>query len=97
MKKIEIPLIGDFVIDEVSYTNPKIIPMVEQPILAWVWGAVKHITIPIVIEVEGASRALNLDNIVVDTVNFNPENSQDMTVLIGRIINRMNDFKPQTP
>lgn len=92
---MKIELIGIYVVDGVEYLNPTLTPMIDQPILSWVWGAEKHITMPMLLETLGARRALNLDKIMIQEVTFNLQSQQDLSVLVGRIVNRMNDFKPQ--
>lgn len=89
--------IGTYEIQGVEWVNPILIPMQEQPILIYgLWSGVPKITIPIKVSTPNASRALNLENIPIDKIEFDVENPQDVSVLIGRISAKFDqDYKKE--
>lgn len=79
------------------FNNPTITPITREDVgivVHGVWQGKPRITIPLMIEAEGAViECFNLDNIIIDSINFDVERPQDVSVLLGRIENRFNDFK----
>lgn len=77
---------GKFIIERVEWIDPVLTPMLAQPILIYcLWQGTPTITIPLIVESQGAKRALNLENIPIDKIEFDVANPQDLNVLLGRI------------
>jgi hypothetical protein len=94
---MKIELTGKYEIDGTIWDNPTLEPLKAQPVLCWIFEDQEPNLNKTVIAFRLTSgrneRALNLD-FKIDEYSFKRGDAQDAAVLMQRIINRMNDFKP---